>query len=132
MTDKDPLTVKKIQYNIMFYIVIVVLATLIVVRWILPEESHAWIDFINYAGLVIAVLSLFFDLYHAYQDCRKIYRVIGFFTIFLAALSIVGVLIFTDILVLDAKGNDIIMLVTLLVSLPAQLYVRLMGKHLKN
>ena len=86
----------------------------------------------NYAGLVIAIISLFFSMCNEYRQRKRFYPIAGIFAILIIVLIFIGILILTNIIVPNAKANDSIMLLTLLISLPSQLYVDLMGQYLKK
>lgn len=121
-----------IKYNLYRLIIVAILLALIIVRLFLPEGSYAWINVINYIGLLISIVSLFFCMCDKYGQEKKFYPIVSIFVIFLLILICIGVLILTNIIVPSAKANDFIMLLTLLISLPSQLYVDLMGAYLKS
>lgn len=125
-------SVANIKYNLYRLIIVAILLALIIVRLFLPEGSYAWINVINYIGLLISIVSLFFCMCDKYGQEKKFYPIVSIFVIFLLILICIGVLILTNIIVPSAKANDFIMLLTLLISLPSQLYVDLMGAYLKS
>ena len=122
----------KIKQNFFLLVIAVILIALIIARLTLPEGSYSWINTINYAGLVMAVVSLFFSMCNEYKHRKRFYSIAGFLTFFILILIVIGVLILTNIIVLNSKVNDFIMLLTLLISLPSQLYIDLMGQYLKK
>ena len=124
----------KVKHNFSLLAIAVILFALIVVRLILPEGSYSWINAVNYAGLVIAIISLFFSISmcNEYRQRKRFYPIAGLFVILIIVLIFIGILILTNIIVPNAKANDSIMLLTLLISLPSQLYVDLMGEYLKK
>ena len=125
----------KVKHNFSLLAIAVILFALIVVRLILPEGSYSWINAVNYAGLVIAIISLislFFSMCNEYRQRKRFYPIAGIFAILIIVLIFIGILILTNIIVPNAKANDSIMLLTLLISLPSQLYVDLMGQYLKK
>lgn len=122
----------KVKRNFALGAIAVILVTFIVVRLILPEGSYSWINAVNYAGLVIAIVSLFFSMCNEYRQMKRFYPIAGLFAILIIVLICIGILILTNIIVPVTKVNDSIMLLTLLISLPSQLYVDLMGEYLKK
>lgn len=122
----------KLKYNFSLCIIVVILITLIVIRLTLPEGSYPWINAINYMGFVVAIVSLFFTFHSKYGQYKKTYPIIGVFMLLSTILIIIGVLIFTNILVPTSKANDSIMLLTLLISLPSELYIQLIGQYVKK
>lgn len=76
--------------------------------------------------------SLFFTFHSKYGQYKKTYPIIGVFMLLSTILIIIGVLIFTNILVPTSKANDSIMLLTLLISLPSELYIQLIGQYVKK
>lgn len=122
----------KVKRNFALGAIAVILVTFIVVRLILPEGSYSWINAVNYAGLVIAIVSLFFSMCNEYRQMKRFYPIAGLFAILIIVLICIGILVLTNIIVPVTKANDSIMLLTLLISLPSQLYVDLMGEYLKK
>lgn len=105
--------------NIINLIIIVALLTLFVIRFFVEASAQAsiWIPFINFLGIPIAV----FGLYNRVRfRCGDVTR--GIFVIIFCIVTILAVLILTNHLTLSPKSNDLILLVTLLISLPSDLY----------
>lgn len=122
----------KLKTNVFHIALAAILFTLIIVRLALPEESCSWVSSVNYAGFVIAVASLFFSMSQEYGQLKRFYPIAGFSVLLLIALAVTGVLILTNIIVTSTKFDDSITLATLLISLPAPLYVEWMGRYLKR
>lgn len=121
-----------LKHSFSLFAIVIALSALIVVRLILPAGSYSWINTINFTGLIIAIGSLFFDMCNKYMQNKNFYSIVGWFVIFFVILVIIDVLILTNILNPSSKANDSIMLLTLLISLPSQLYVDLVGQLLKK
>lgn len=124
--------ITKLNTNICSCAIVLILIALICVRLVTPNEENTWINIINYIGFLIAFFSLFFNSCTEYRKCRKVRVLAGTFVLILIPLVIVGVLIFTNIIVPDSRINDVIMLVTLLISLPAQFHIKLIGHYMKE
>ena len=122
----------KVKYNFSRLAIAVILFGLIIVRLILPDGSYSWINTVNYAGLVIAIISLFFSMCNEYRQRKRFHSIAGIFAILIIVLILIGIPILANIIVPNAKANDSIMLLTLLISLPSQLYIDLMGEYLKR
>lgn len=111
---------------------IVVLMTLIVTRICLEilsdgtQSTEHWISVVNYMGIPIAVYSLYMQVA---GNCNAFTKGLG--AIVCCLLIIPGVLIFTQVLTLNSLWNDLILLVTLLISLPTRLYCSLLTKKAK-
>ena len=104
----------KLERNTRTVAIITVLIVLIIVRLLTTDTGGTkWIELINIAGLLIAIFALL---------------VIGTIFFMLIIVCIIGTLIFTRTITPSQRANDIIMLITLLVSLPSHFYVRLI-KH---
>ena len=112
--------------------IVVAILVLIFARSTATEESVNWINTVNYLGLLVAVVALFADAYAEYCDCKKACVLIGIFVLLLVPFVVGGVLIFTNIFKPTTKVNDIIMLVTLLISLPARFYVEILGYYMRK
>lgn len=105
--------------------IIVALLTLCVVRAFIDDlpQTSIWISFINFAGIPIATYGLYVRI-HSY--CNNAVK--GIFVIIFCIMAIIGALILTNVAILSTKANDIILLVTLLISLPADFYCKLFKK----
>ncbi len=101
---------------------ITLLLTLLIVRFFISEENNMWISLLNHFGLIIAVTSLHQDVLLMYRGMPKMSFVTGVFVVILVVLMIAFALIFASVFVPNTKYNDMILLLTLLVSLPARYY----------
>lgn len=121
----------KVKTNVFYASLAAILLTLLIVRLVLPDEACSWVSSVNYGGFVIAAAALFFNMSHEYRQFQKFYPIAGFSILLLIALTVLGALILTNVIVLN-KFDDSITLLTLFISLPAPLYVELMGHYLKR
>lgn len=122
----------KVKTNVFYASLVAILLTLLIVRLVLPDEACSWVSSVNYGGFVIAAAALFFNMSHEYRQFPKFYPIAGFSILLLIALTVLGALILTNVIVLNNKFDDSITLLTLFISLPAPLYVELMGHYLKR
>lgn len=113
---------ERTKQKIMEIVEIVLLLTLIGVRLVIESDDNTWISLLNYIGLLIAYVSLYLDISADCAKNKKFNAVTGWFVVLLGVLVFIGALILSEIIVLNTKMNDIILLVTLLVSLPTRLY----------
>lgn len=119
----------KLERNTRTVAIITVLIVLIIVRLLTTDTGGTkWIELINIAGLLIAIFALLNDVYLECKGYEKTPLVIGTIFFMLIIACIIGTLIFTRTITPSQRANDIIMLITLLVSLPSHFYVRLI-KH---
>lgn len=123
---------KTAKYNIFHWGIIVFLLLLIFIRLFLPDGAYSWINLINYLGLLIAFVSLIFDICNSCNHSNKFFSLVTISIILFTILVIIGALIFTNILTPSSKTNDFIMLLTLLISLPSQFYIQLINFYLKK
>lgn len=123
------LSMVKLERNTRTVAIITVLIVLIIVRLLTTDTGGTkWIELINIAGLLIAIFALLNDVYLECKEYEKTPLVIGTIFFMLIIVCIIGTLIFTRTITPSQRANDIIMLITLLVSLPSHFYVRLI-KH---
>ena len=119
----------KLERNTRTVAIITVLIVLIIVRLLTTDTGGTkWIELINIAGLLIAIFALLNVVYLEFKEYEKTPLVIGTIFFMLIIVCIIGTLIFTRTITPSQRANDIIMLITLLVSLPSHFYVRLI-KH---
>lgn len=123
---------ERTKQKIMEIVEIVLLLTLIGVRLVIKSDDNSWISLLNYIGLLIAYVSLYLDISVDCSKNKKFNAVTGWFVVLLGVLVFIGALILSEIIVLNTKMNDIILLVTLLVSLPTRLYKSIIVELTKN
>lgn len=112
----------KTKYLIWEILEAVVIIALIAIRIFSNSEQHQWINLVNYLGLIIAVWTLFYKLADIFQGKPQANFITGLFFMVLAIGLIIGVLIFTGVFIPSIKCNDVFLLLTLLFSLPTQLF----------
>ena len=108
-----------------------VILMLLLIRVFVTAENWGWVSLVNYFGFLVALGSLFIRFYEVFRNKRQVNFVIGAsIVVFLVAIGI-GVLFLTEILKVTTKTNDIVLLLTLIVTLPVQLYEELLKKLLQ-
>lgn len=110
-----------------FFVIIV----LLVVRICVGSEMQWWINIVNYSGLLVSLWALFIRLRSIFDGKKQAVFITGLFEAFLCIALLVGILLFTETIPFSTKTNDIILLLTLLISLPMQLYEHFFVRILK-
>ena len=105
--------------------------TLIAVRFLVSEDNCLWINAINFSGIIMACLSLYFYIFKECKELKKINLFTGVSVCILAVLVIVEILVILNLIKFSNLWNDVITLVVLLISLPEVLYKRIFIKILK-
>lgn len=121
-----------LKNNISNIVIMVFLLVFVFVRMFDNEESVPLVNAINFAGIMMAVISLMFEVYTECKDDEKIKFFIGLSIVIIIALLVVTTLILLSIISPSNKANDIITLVTLLISLPYKFHKKIICKILKN
>ena len=119
---------KKIVRDI---IIAVSLLTLILARIFVSEENCLWINAINFAGIIMAFISLYVDVFNACKKMPKINFFTGICACVLVVLIIIEVLVVLNIIRFSTLCNDLISLIVLLISLPSKLYISIFSEILK-
>ena len=109
-----------IKRNICDILIIVVLLTLIIIRIVLHDKECSWINAINFAGIIIAYASLFIEIYSENKTLEKRKFFVGISVLLLIALAVVEVFVILNMIKISTLGNDLITLITLLISLPVK------------
>lgn len=112
-----------------FYIFIVILV-LIVSRSLLPEDKCGWISGVNCIGVLIALFQLIMNTYNENKNSNNINFFIGLSVITGTITLILSVLVFINVIELEGKGNDILSLIALLLSLSNDFLVYVIEKFI--
>lgn len=98
---------------------VIALFALIVIRVVVgsSDQTAQWISLVNFSGLFIAVLSLYGQVF---RECSREVR--GGFFLVLVVLIVGLILILTNVWKPILMINDVVLLITLLTSLPSRLY----------
>lgn len=114
--------------------VAVFILVLIICRIFLKDENLIWIGFISCLGVIVALV----DLYNAVHNIciknnnNKSYTVIGSFVVAMIFGIVLLALSFTGIIVINNKWNDILSLITLLITLPQDFYCDIIKEYIKK
>ena len=120
----------KNKSNIYNIVTVAILITIIIVRLFLTDIDN-WINAINFAGIIIACFSLYCDTFQECKNYKKINMFTGISILVFCVFVIIEVLIVIEIISVSNLGNDVITLCTLLLSLPANLYKKILAELLK-
>lgn len=123
---------ERTKVKILGTIEVVVLLVLIIVRLFISSDENIWISTLNYVGLMLAYVSLYFEVRADCLNYKKFDFVTGIFVISIIPLTILAGVIATGLITLSTKSNDIILLITLLISLPMQLYKSIILNAIKD
>lgn len=112
-------------------LVIVALLALIVARF-LSHNSSAWISFINYICLIIALFGFLMSFSTRCKKCTTSNFIKGIIVLVIIVLVIIACFIYTGLIVISSFADDIFLLVTLLISLPSNLYLEILEPIMYN
>lgn len=118
--------------NMFDIIIFFSIVTLIIVRLFMPLENNTWIDAINFSGIIMAFSSLHNNILREFSGYEKTSIVLGIFVCVIVVLSIIEMLIIVGLLVFTPAVNDIITLITLLISLPTKMYMKFVESFVKK
>lgn len=108
--------------------VAIALIILIIIRIVLNDkECGNWISVLNLLGLVFAISALHDEFKQTFGRSEKFDLITGIYFCIIAGLCIVLILVWLNLISLNALWSDIVLLVTLLVSLPVRFYKKLVG-----
>ena len=96
--------------------IIVILIVLLAVRFFSREENVTWISFLNFLSVPIAIWGLITEFPQKAFVLRGV-----FFVIFLISVAL-SALVATQVIVICPKANDLLLILTLLITLPAKYY----------
>lgn len=111
------------------FVIFLVLLLLLLARFLMDEEHSEWIQLIGFAGVVVALVDLYGNVYSQFEDKDKFNVITGFAIIILFVIAVVIVGMILDFIVLDNRGNDCLTILALLISLPADLYCNWINKY---
>ena len=110
-------------------IVIVLLLSCAFARLIVDNNNTKWIKGITILGFFISVFTLYFELYRQNKNNKRFAHFTGWFIIICIILLFLSVLISLRIIPTTNRFDDIVMIVTLLISLPSVFYQQELTNH---
>lgn len=105
------------------------LLAVLIIRIIINDKQSKAIQIISLIGVVIALADLYGDLYDINYKKDKFRIITGLAVI--VTIFLMGILaaMFWNFIILDSKGNDILTILALLISLPSDLYCNWITKY---
>lgn len=112
--------------------IFVVLFLLLVGRNVIPDEQSKWIQGIGFIGVVVALVDLYSNTYKQNHQKDKFKVITGLAIIVATLLMIIAVGMVMNKIVLRSRGNDVLTILSLLISLPSELYCDWIKKYVDN
>lgn len=112
--------------------IVFVLLVLVCIRFFISDENCNWISAINFSGILMAWANIHIDLYTELNNCEKIHFFTGISYSIIAILVVITILVLFGIISFSIRTNDIITLITLLISLPCELHKKILGRFIKR
>lgn len=112
--------------------VFILLLILLVGRAFLDDKHSKWIQLISFFGVIIALADLYGNAYRQNHKKDK-FRIISGLAILLAVILMVilaGMIL--ELIVFKSKGNDILTILALLISLPNDLYCSWINRYVNK
>lgn len=112
--------------------VFVFLLIVLIIRLLLKDEQSKGIQIIGLLGVIIALADLYFNLYKVNHEKDKFRIISGLAVVIVFLFMIILAGMFWNFIVLGSKGNDILTILALLISLPSDLYCSWVTKYIDN
>ena len=109
-----------------------ILFLLLVGRIVIPDEQSKWIQGIGFIGVVVALVDLYSNTYKQNHQKDKFKVITGLAIIVATLLMIIAVGMVMNKIVLRSRGNDVLTILSLLISLPSELYCDWIKKYVDN
>ncbi len=110
-------------------VIIVILITFILIR-VFINHIDKWIAIINYLGLIIVFANLYFEICQVNESKDKLNIIHGFALLSFIVFTVVFIFLMCDLIKLSSLLNDLILLFTLLISLPEKIYISFISRWL--
>lgn len=123
---------KQAERKVFEIVEVVILSTLLFVRIFGNSEENNWINLLNFISLIVSFVSLYMNIRTECSTYKKFDIITGIFALILIALAIVLSFILSGGISLNTKCNDIILIITLLLTLPTKLYCNIIGDIIKD
>lgn len=112
--------------------IFVLLLVLLIARLFLDNKQSEWIQFISFFGVIIALADLYGDVYRENYKKEKFRIISGLAIVLATGLMFVFAGMIMKFIVLGSKGNDILTILALLISLPNDLYCNWIKRYVNN
>lgn len=112
--------------------VFVLLVLLLIGRCILEDDDSKWIQFIGFMGVVISLGDLYGKAHDKYNEKDKFRVIKGIAIIVVVILMMIGAGMILNVINLANRGNDLLTILALLISLPNDLYCDWIGSYIND
>ena len=106
------------------------LSLLLISRFFLDSEHSKWIQFISFMGVVISIADLYGNVYKENHKKDKFKIITGLAIVIAIILMVIAAGMILNFIVFESKGNDILTILALLISLPNDLYCNWISKYI--
>ncbi len=106
------------------------LSLLLISRFFLDSEHSKWIQFISFMGVVISLADLYGNVYKENHKKDKFKIITGLAIVIAIILMVIAAGMILNFIVFESKGNDILTILALLISLPNDLYCNWISKYI--
>lgn len=110
--------------------VFVFLLIVLIIRLLLKDEQSKGIQIIGLLGVIIALADLYGNLCKVNHEKDKFRIISGLAVVIVFLFMIILAGMFWNFIVLGSKGNDILTILALLISLPSDLYCSWVTKYI--
>lgn len=124
------MTEEKKQDKIKEVFIVILLVTLIVIRFLPVGEENTFIKSVGYIGVLFSLADLYVDANRKYGTMDKFNVFRGMCYLLVIPLATILVLLLTGIIPINSTLSDVFTLLALLVSLPQNLYLTWIEKYL--
>lgn len=110
--------------------ILILLLGLIIVRFFPIGNDNTFIKCIGFIGVLVSFIDLYVDARRVYSSYDKFHIITGWAYIVAIMVAIVLALLLTETIPIGSRGSDIFTLLALVISLPEELYLNMIGKYI--
>ena len=109
---------------------IVLLAGMIIIRFLPIGDDIPIIKIAGYVGVLVSVVDLYIDSIDRFSNYDKFHVIRGWSWVIFLLMAIFLVLFLAGIVKINAIWSDVFTLLALLITLPKRLYIQLLGRYI--
>lgn len=109
---------------------IVLLAGMIIIRFLPIGDDNPIIKIAGYVGVLVSVVDLYIDSIDRFSNYDKFHVIRGWSWVIFLLMAIFLVLFLAGIVKINAIWSDVFTLLALLITLPKRLYIQLLGRYI--
>ena len=109
---------------------IVLLAGMIIIRFLPIGDDNPIIKIAGYVGVLVSVVDLYIDSIDGFSNYDKFHVIRGWSWVIFLLMAIFLVLFLAGIVKINAIWSDVFTLLALLITLPKRLYIQLLGRYI--